>query len=288
MGEQKPLERRVLASDDVEFGDQIGKSVLRATVKSTGQELVFVGPQPHHNVRPEDIAQAAKVNQAVNEYFAQSADTVNGNNYPLCHGTLNLSGTTYLVRDYVPGTSLTHKLPMSTSSILMLGAKLATIVAGLNKAGYAKVNHHPSDFIISDEWKPTLINFYGAQPINAELLPGRRGTPGYRSPRSMRGEEDRYQDAWGVAAIVYDRLTKHLAIRDDVPEDEIVGQNVRSYYARTARDFERTLTQGKLLMDIHILRGLPKRGLGDLFTEVFSRGMPLNRLSTEFERIAHS
>lgn len=260
---------------------------MLASVKKTGRKIVFVGPQPHHGILPEDIEPAVKINQAVSDYFATvPTGKVTRQNYALCHGMQTIGDTAYLVRDYALGKPLSNARPLSINKILERGIELADITEGVHQAGFSLVNFHPGHWLVSGS-KPyslVLMNFFGAEPV-VQDEPGRfiKGVAGYRSPFLLRGEAHENQDTWGVAAIVYELLTNHVPF----PNDQVGLHPTELHH--TARSMEHMIARRELALDIPIYRGLPKRGLYDVFMDALSaRSMSLNALRNNFKGLLPS
>jgi serine/threonine protein kinase len=116
----------------------------------------------------------------------------------------------WMATAYVPGPSLAdavnNKGPMSSSSVLTLGAGLAEALAGIHQADIVHRDLKPSNVLIARDG-PRVIDFGISLAIEASMLSAVGtvlGSPGFMSPEQARGRRDvgKPTDVFSLGAVL--------------------------------------------------------------------------------------
>ncbi len=171
------------------------------------------------------------------EREAQAAAALNHPNIVTIHEINEFAGGTYMVMEYVEGSTLTDKIqslgipPVQQSvldKLLPLGDVIDTTVQlgeGLARAHRAGIVHRdikPGNILINKDGIVKILDFgiaklKGTSKLTREL--STLGTIFYMSPEQTFGKEvDGRSDIWSVGVLLYEMLAGQLPFKGDYPQ----------------------------------------------------------------------
>jgi tRNA A-37 threonylcarbamoyl transferase component Bud32 len=149
---------------------------------------------------------------------------------------------TYLITEWVPGTSLFHWMVSNNPALrieptaaefeeyhrrsLALLDQLDAQLCRLHEIGFVFVDLSPSNVIVDDDDRVRLIDFEAAQPASAVRTI--MGTPGYQhpDPKAVAEQDPRELDRFGLAALallllftVHEAAERHPPVLDHLHAD---------------------------------------------------------------------
>jgi hypothetical protein len=199
------------------IGERIGQGGMAEVYEAEDR-----GFTPPRLVAVKLIERALSVNPEFRARFEREASIVASFRHDgIVHvySSGEVSGTQYLVMEYLPGGTLATKLeqgPLPQTEALWTAARLADALAYSHASGIIHRDFKPGNVLFTSKGTPVLSDFGVAKstsPTDAALTRhvSAIGAPRYMAPEQERGEEvsDR-ADVFSLALTLYEMLTGEL------------------------------------------------------------------------------
>jgi serine/threonine protein kinase/DNA-binding CsgD family transcriptional regulator len=125
----------------------------------------------------------------------------------------------YLVIEFVDGESLTHYIPSSAETVIMLGAQIANALDYAHERGIIHRDIKPANIKVTRDGQTKIMDLGLALPREAQRVtaPGMViGTPAYISPEQAQGLAlDRRTDIYSLGIVLYEIATGQLPFNAD-------------------------------------------------------------------------
>jgi serine/threonine protein kinase len=136
----------------------------------------------------------------------------------------------WLVMDLVEGTSLRELVQRGKQDPVLVRAIAEQVLSALDCAHAAGVIHRdvkPSNIMLDDQRKATLVDFGVARLVDAELTRTGEslGTPAYMAPEQIRGATvDARTDLYSLAATLYELVTGARMVAFESPSASAIAR----------------------------------------------------------------
>ena len=134
---------------------------------------------------------------------------------------------TYIVTEYVPGTTLADALvakgPLPEARALTIASQICSALMHIHEHGFVHYDLKPANIILCPDGSLRLIDFGLAHAAASRRLLLSAAAPaiasaGYIAPEQIRRKSGRKSvDIYGVGAILYEMLTGKIPFPDDDP-----------------------------------------------------------------------
>jgi len=136
---------------------------------------------------------------------------------PRVYASFEVDGSYYLAMEFVAGENLQQLLNrmhrrLSVRRALDLGARIAQLLSGIHRAGWAWRDCKPGNIVVTKKGGLTPIDFEGACPA-AHYDASRWSTPIYAPPEwqaARRGRSNVPEDLYALGSVVFFMLTGEL------------------------------------------------------------------------------
>ncbi|MCP4153619.1 MAG: protein kinase [bacterium] len=203
--------------------EKIGKYQIIGELGKGAMGIVYKAKDPHikrtvaiKTIRFDMINQSFKQEETVERFIreAQSAGILSHPNIVTIYDVGEDNGTTYIVMEYIEGTSLEDVIASgtkkSTGEIVDIMIQLGDALDYAHEKGIVHRDIKPGNILIDNEGKPHLVDFGIAHISESTLTQSGMtlGTPNYMSPEQISGKKlDRRSDIFSLGAVFYELLT---------------------------------------------------------------------------------
>jgi serine/threonine protein kinase len=162
------------------------------------------------------------------EQEARLLASLNHPNIATVHGLHEAEGIRFIAMEYVPGTTLAHRLVRGSIPVgetLELASQIAQALEAAHESGIIHRDLKPANIMMRGDGTVTVLDFGLAKPsavppvgdsateVTLTAMPGTvdgaiLGTPQYMSPEQVRsGDVDRRTDIWALGVVLFECLT---------------------------------------------------------------------------------
>ncbi len=208
---------------ELEPGESVGGYRIKRRLGSGGQGTVYLAHDPHLS-RDVAIKLLPFGDGIENIEFkrmkreAQAAGSLSHPNICAVHNLESSDDFSFIVMQFIEGETLAEILargPLAQETAIHIAIQLADALAAAHAVGIVHRDVKPSNVIISNGWRATILDFGLAKLTaihsgNSSLsIPGAiMGTVGYMSPEQTKGISlDGRSDVWSLAVSTVEMLT---------------------------------------------------------------------------------
>lgn len=150
---------------------------------------------------------------------AMAAAQLNHPNIMAIYDRQEDNNRSYLVIEFVDGEPLTHYIPSSAETVIMLGAQIANALDYAHERGIIHRDIKPANIKVTRDGQTKIMDLGLALPREAQRVtaPGMViGTPAYISPEQAQGLAlDRRTDIYSLGIVLYEMATGQLPFNAD-------------------------------------------------------------------------
>jgi serine/threonine protein kinase len=232
---------------------RLGNYAVRRLIGRGGMGLVLEAEDPVLQrtvaikmISPWGVLDAEARSRFLRE--ARAAAAITHENVVAIHAVEELSGTPFLVLEYVPGESLEGRLrrvgALPLKNVVRLGLEVARGLAAAHAKGLIHRDIKPANILLAEDTDRAKVADFGLAKMGDEdaltLTGTLLGTPEFMSPEQAAGQEpDERSDLFSLGAVLYVAATAVSPFRGATLYDTL--DNVRRCQPRPLRELDASL-----------------------------------------------